>query len=182
MEHQFDTPDPRYPIGKFQPPDAITQPELDRAARTLAEHPARLRAAIAGLDDAQLDTPYRPAGWTVRQVIHHLADSHMNSFIRFKLALTEDNPTIKPYREGAWANTADSAGMPPEPSLALLEGLHGRWVALAASLRPEDFARTFVHPEREQAMALDLTLLIYAWHCHHHVAHITALRERMGWK
>ncbi len=136
--------------------------------------------ALKGLADAQIDTPYRDGGWTVRQVIHHLADSHMNSFVRFKLALTEDSPTIKPYNEAAWAETADARALPLAPSLDLIDGLHQRWVVLLESLNDADFGRTFTHPERGQ-MRLDVNLALYAWHCRHHTAHIVSLRERMGW-
>ena len=141
--------------------------------------PAKLKAAVGGLNDRQLDTPYRPGGWTVRQVVHHLPDSHLNSFVRFKLALTEEEPTIKPYDEARWAELADSKA-PIELSLPLLENLHERWVLLLNSLTPADWQRKFRHPERGP-MTLTDNLQIYAWHGRHHVAHITALRERNGW-
>ncbi|HUJ73972.1 MAG TPA: putative metal-dependent hydrolase [bacterium] len=146
----------------------------------IADLPGKARAAVAGLTQAQLDTPYRDGGWTVRQVVHHLADSHMNSFVRFKLALTEASPTIKAYDEKLWALTAD-AGLDVASSLALLEGLHTRWAALLSNLAPEQWERTFVHPE-SGVQKLDRTLQVYAWHCKHHVAHITALRARSGWR
>lgn len=172
--------DLRYPVGRFQPPVAITAAERRGFIEEIEQLPARLRAAVAGLAEAQLDTPYRDGGWTVRQVVHHVADSHMNSFIRFKLALTEDAPSIKPYDEGAWAMTADSLTVPAEVSLGLIEGLHARWAVLLRSLGEADLERAFVHPERGR-MQLDVNLALYAWHSRHHTAHITSLRERMGW-
>ncbi len=172
--------DLRYPIGKFHydgpPSEDQKQAFLDEIANT----PANLRIASRGLSDAQLDTPYRPGGWTVRQVVHHLPDSHLNSYVRFKLALTEDEPTIKPYAEDRWAELGDTKATPIEVSLILLESLHDRWVRLLRSLKPEDWKRTFRHPELG-VMNLEKTLAIYAWHGRHHVAHITALRERSGW-
>jgi uncharacterized damage-inducible protein DinB len=153
----------------------------DEFLRQIAEAPARFREAVRNLDDAQLDTPYRPGGWTVRQVVHHVADSHMNAYIRFRLALTEDEPAIKPYDQAAWAELADARTLPVETSLSLLDGLHARWVALAASLPEAAFSRAFFHPERGR-VPLGANLAMYAWHGRHHAAHITALRERMGWK
>ena len=172
--------DLRYPIGKFQSVQKLTEAERRQSIDAIAEAPARLRAAVAGLDDKQLDTPYRPGGWTVRQVTHHVPDSHMNAFIRLKLALTEDEPTIKPYDEARWALLAD-AKEPIEASLALLDNLHQRWVPLWRSLAPADWARKLNHPEMG-VMTLDNLAAIYAWHGRQHVAHITALRERQGWK
>ena len=172
--------DPRYPIGKFHYDGPLTteqkQTFLDEVART----PASLRAAIKGLSDYQLDTPYREGGWTVRQVVHHVPDSHMNSYVRFKLALTEDEPTIKPYAEDRWAKLADTKATPVEVSLTLLDSLHDRWVRLLRSLSPDDWKRTFRHPELGP-MTLEKTLALYAWHGRHHVAHITELRKRMSW-
>jgi len=171
--------DLRYPVGKFAF-DKDPTPEKRRAwINEIVELPARARQAVSGLAPSQLDTPYRDGGWTVRQVVHHIADSHMNSFTRFKLALTEDNPTIKPYDQDAWAKTADAAA-DVELSLRILEGLHARWAALLSAMAPADFARTFVHPE-DGLRTLDRILQIYAWHCRHHVAHITGLRARKGW-
>lgn len=172
--------DLRYPIGRFAVEGEIS-PELRREwIDAIAETPARLRVALQGLSPEQIDTPYRPGGWTVRQVVHHLPDSHMNAYIRFKLALTEDEPAIKGYREDRWAELADSRTVPVDVSLALLESLHERWTVLLRSMRPEDFARTFQHPERG-VLRLDWTLGLYAWHGRHHIAHITSLRDRMGW-
>jgi len=169
----------RYPIGRFRPP-ATSMPGI-RAAQieTLRLLPEHLRAAVAGLDEARLDTLYRDGGWTVRQVVHHLADSHANAYVRFKLALTEDWPTIKAYDEAAWARLPDSRA-PIEPSLLFLAGLHQRLVALLESMTEEDFRRGFNHPERGR-MSLATNLAMYDWHSRHHTAHITGLRSRMGW-
>jgi uncharacterized damage-inducible protein DinB len=172
--------DPRHPIGKFHyegpPSDEQKQAFLNDIART----PENLRAAVQGFSDQQLDTPYRDGGWTVRQVIHHLPDSHMNSYVRFKLALTEEEPTIKPYAEDRWAELSDSKSTPVEVSLTLLDSLHDRWVRLLRSLSAEEWKRTFRHPALGP-MTLEKTLALYAWHGKHHVAHITELRKRMGW-
>ncbi len=169
----------RYPIGPFRPAEAGGPEARAQQIETLRRLPERLRAAVAGLSDAQLDTPYRAGGWTVRQVVHHLADSHANSYIRFKLALTEDWPTIKPYDESAWARLPDSK-LPVEGSLLFLDAQHARWVGLLGTMSEADFSRGMVHPERGRS-DLGTTLAIYAWHSLHHVAHITRLRERMGW-
>jgi uncharacterized damage-inducible protein DinB len=173
--------DLRYPIGKFQRPDTLSAEEQRAAIDAIAEAPARLRAAINGLEAAQLDTPYRPGGWSVRQLVHHVPDSHMNAYVRFKLAATEDEPTIKPYEEARWAELADAKSSPVEPSLALLENLHKRWVVFLRSLAPTDWSRKFRHPELG-TMTLEQNLALYAWHGKHHVAHVTALREREGWR
>jgi hypothetical protein len=170
----------RYPVGKFRFPDAVSAGDLARFIEEIAQAPARLRAAVAGLDDAQLDTPYRPGGWTVRQVVHHVPDSHMNSYVRFRLALTEDDPVIKPYEEARWAELADARTMPIEPSLTLLESLHARWVPLLRSMSGAEWKRGFRHPELGP-VRLDQNAALYAWHGRHHVGHVTALRERMGW-
>ena len=169
----------RFPIGRFLP--AADSSASTRAAQiqTLRELPRRLREAVAGLSDAQLDTPYRDGGWTVRQLVHHFADSHANSYIRFKLALTEDWPTITPYDEAAWARLPDNA-LPVAVSLAFVESLHARWVAALESMREEDFARGYSHPQSGR-QNLATVLAIYAWHSLHHTAHITRLRGRMGW-
>jgi hypothetical protein len=171
----------RYPVGRFEPPPQATEAGRQAWLEDFAATPARLRAAVAGLSDAQLDTPYRPGGWTVRQVVHHLPDSHMNLYIRLRMALTEDEPTIKPYREEKWAELPDARTEPVEPSLALLECLHHRLAILMRTLAPADWQRTFRHPERG-TVSLEDNLAMYAWHGRHHVAHITGLRERMGWR
>lgn len=172
--------DLRYPIGKFHFDGPITDEQKQTSLDDVARTPARLRAAVKGLSEAQLDTPYRPGGWTVRQVVHHVPDSHLNAYVRFKLALTEDDPTIKPYAEDRWAELADTKLTPIEVSLTMLDSLHDRWMRLLRSLTPEDWKRTFRHPELG-AMTLEKTLALYAWHGRHHVAHITALREQNGW-
>jgi DinB family protein len=171
--------DPRYPIGKFIKPETVMPDERLGAIATLAELPEMLRNAVEGLDVAQLSTPYREGGWTVRQVVHHLADSHMNAFIRVRLALTEDWPTIKPYDEKAWARLRDAAA-PIEWSLELVESLHARWVMLLQSLHEEQWLRGYRHPENGP-MTVEMATLLYAWHCRHHVAHITHLRAREDW-
>jgi DinB superfamily len=170
--------DLRYPVGKFEWTGGSRE-QRQQAIRHIEELPAKLRAAVAGLTAQQLETPYRPGGWNSRQVVHHMADSHMNSYIRFKLAMTEDTPTIKPYDEKLWAETADTQ-LPIEVSLGLLEALHRRWVALLRSMSEADFARRLRHPERGE-MTLEQNVALYGWHSRHHVAHIMGLRERMGW-
>jgi uncharacterized damage-inducible protein DinB len=172
--------DLRYPVGKFEY-HGPHSPEDRNSLITSIEHaPDKLREAIRGLKPSQMDTAYRPGGWTVRQVVHHIPDSHMNAYIRFKLALTETEPVIKPYDEARWANLADSTETPVEVSFSLLESLHHRWVILLRSLQPAQFDLKFTHPERGP-MSLDQTLALYAWHGDHHIAHITALRNREGW-
>jgi uncharacterized damage-inducible protein DinB len=172
--------DLRYPIGRFLAEADATEEKRQRWIHEIASAPDKLRAAVQGLSAERLDSPYRHGGWTVRQVAHHLPDSHLNGYVRFKLALTEQEPTIKPYDEAAWAELADGRTAPIEISLALLESLHRRWVLLLRSLPPADFARPFRHPEMGR-LNLETYLQMYAWHGRHHVAHITTLRERMGW-
>ena len=176
--------DLRYPVGKFEWIAPKNDKEMAKRrvhyVDVLAKLPANFGAAVKGLDAKQLDTPYRPEGWTVRQVVHHVPDSHMNAYIRFKLAMTEDEPAIKAYKEDLWAKLPDSADTPVETSLQLLQALHGRWVSLLRAMTPSDFARTLSHPE-QGVVSLDRMLAMYAWHSAHHTAHITNLRERMGW-
>ena len=172
--------DLRYPIGKWRP-----QPSIDAATRAslidqIASAPAALAAAVKGLNDAQLDTPYRDGGWTPRQIVHHIADSHMNGYTRCKLGFTEDNPTIKPYDEGRWARTADGQTAPVDVSLPIIDGVHRRWVHFLRSLDETAFARTVQHPERG-SMSINDLLQLYAWHGQHHTAHITQLRQRQSW-
>jgi DinB superfamily len=174
-----DEQDLRYPLGRFSAPAESNAEVRAGQIQTLRLLPERLRAAVDGLSDAQLDTPYRDGGWTVRQVVHHFADSHANSYVRFKLALTEDCPTIKPYDEAAWARLPDS-GQAIEPSLVLITGLHQRFVGLLELMSEEDFQRGFIHPERGR-VTLATNLAIYDWHSRHHTAHITSLRARKGW-
>jgi hypothetical protein len=171
--------DPRYPIGRFVSPATISDDDRTGAIATLAELPEQLRNAVDGLTFAQLSTPYRDGGWTVRQVVHHIADSHMNAVIRVKLALTEDWPTVKPYDEVAWAKLHDTAA-PVEWSLELIESLHARWVMLLQSLDEEQWKRGFHHPENGP-MTIEKTTLVYAWHSLHHVAHIVRLRSKERW-
>ena len=172
--------DPRYPIGKFQFEDHLSEGQRNSLIASIELTPDAIRAALQGLASEQLDTPYREGGWTVRQVAHHVPDSHMNAYVRFKLALTEHEPTIKPYAEDRWARLADTQSTPVEVSLALLESLHARWVRLLRSLRAEDWKRTFRHPELG-LVSLEKNLALYAWHGRHHIAHITELRKRQGW-
>ncbi len=172
--------DLRYPVGPFAAPASFSTADRATAFKTLAELPARMRLACAGLSDAQLDTPYRPDGWTVRQVVHHTVDSHINAYLRTKFALSDDNPTIRPYPEAIWAEMADAKSAPVSMSLTLLDALHGRWLMLLRSLAPGQFARTLLHPERGP-MTIDDVLAMYEWHSRHHTAHITALRDREGW-
>jgi uncharacterized damage-inducible protein DinB len=171
--------DPRYPIGKLERVSALSPDERRIAIEQIAQAPGLLSAAVAGLTPEQLDTPYRDGGWTVRQVVHHIADSHMNAYVRFKLALTEQEPTIKRYDEKLWAELPDSKA-PVEISLALLTALHQRWVPLLRAMKPEDFARTLRHSEMG-LVTLDGNLRIYSWHGRHHTAHVTSLRARKGW-
>ncbi len=173
--------DPRYPIGPFRYQGNTDQHQREQQIGELASAPGYLRAAVAGLSPVQLDTPYREKGWTVRQVVHHLPDSHLNAYTRIKLALTEDEPTIKPYEEARWAELPDARSGPVEVSLTLLECLHRRWVLLLRELTPDDFRRRFRHPEHGRTIGLDEVVAMYAWHGRHHVAHITSLRSRKGW-
>ena len=172
--------DLRYPIGKYEAKSLLTPAERAEAIAQIAEAPRKLRDAVGGLSGGQLETPYRPSGWTVRQVAHHIPDSHMNAYTRMKLALTEDEPTIRPYEEQLWAELADSRETPVEVSVALLEFLHLRWEVLLHSLKLPDFARTLRHPV-VGVMTLDNLIHHYAWHGRHHVAQITELRQREGW-
>jgi hypothetical protein len=176
------TYDPRYPVGRFErPPVALGAKERAAAIDVLAQAPQEMRATVRGLSDTQLDTPYRDGGWTVRQVIHHVPDSHLNAYIRCKLALTEDTPTIKPYDEAKWAELEDGRSPLVEESLTLLDALHARWVYLLRRMQPPDFARLLNHPDWKQPMSLDVVLALYAWHSRHHVAHVTELKKRKGW-
>ena len=173
-------PDPRYPIGKFSFEGPLTAEQKKQYLNDIEQTPARLRAAVRGLSDEQLNTPYRDGGWTVRQLAHHVPDSHMNAYIRFKLALTEDEPTIRPYMEDRWAELPESKQAPIDVSLALLDSLHQRWTMVLRNIPDADWKRTFRHPEMG-LLSLEKTLALYAWHGRHHVAHVTTLRERMGW-
>jgi uncharacterized damage-inducible protein DinB len=172
--------DPRYPIGKFSYDGPLTAEQKKQYLDDIEQTPARLRAAVSGLSDQQLNTPYRDGGWTVRQLAHHVPDSHMNAYIRFKLALTEDDPTIKPYMEDRWAELPESKQAPIEVSLVLLDSLHRRWTMVLRNIKDSDWKRTFRHPEMGP-MTLEKTLALYSWHGRHHIAHVTTLREKMGW-
>lgn len=169
-----------YPIGRFKPEATLSDQKRIECVQQIEAVPTALREAVKGLSREQLDTPYRPGGWTVRQVVHHIPDSHMNAYVRFRLALTENHPTIKPYDQPLWAALPDAKAADAEMSLTLLEGLHKRWVALLRAMKPEDFKRTYNHPE-SGVNTLENVLQMYAWHGRHHVAHITSLRKRMGW-
>jgi len=172
--------DLQYPVGRHTKVSSLTPAQRDECVAQIAAAPGLLRKAASGLNDQQLDTPYRPGGWTVRQVVHHVPESHINAYVRCKLALTEDVPTIKPYDQARWAETPDTRA-PVDISLALLDALHQKWVLLLRGLGPDDFGRRFNHPEAGP-MTLDSVLAMYAWHGRHHTAHITSLRERMGWR
>jgi DinB superfamily len=172
--------DLRFPIGQFvMPPTPVTPTLRADAIAAIAELPVKMRDAVRGLSEAQLDTPYRPGGWTVRQVVHHVPDSHLNAYVRVKLALTENNPTIKPYDQDAFAGLPDQK-LPIDVSLSLLDSLHARWVVVLKALTPQQFARPLYHPEIG-AITIDYQVQTYGWHSRHHVAHITRLREREGW-
>lgn len=176
-----------YPIGKVE--DQLFSNKGDYDEKVKASHlldiqlcPSMLEQAISNLDEHQLNIPYRDGGWTAKQVVHHVADSHMNAYIRFKLALTEDHPTIKPYDQDAWAQLSDTQNLPVNISLTLLHALHSRWVELMKNMNESDWNRSFFHPEQKRSITLWNVLGTYAWHGKHHVAHITSLRERMGWQ
>ena len=170
----------RYPIGRFSVPEEITTKQIKSYIKTIEEAPQKYRKAVQGLSEKQLDTPYRPEGWTVRQVIHHVPDSHINSHVRFKLGLTEENPTIKTYDEAKWAELDDSRDTPIKVSLTLLESLHKRWTLLLKSMSEKDYQKTVNHPEWGE-LRIDKMLALYDWHCKHHLAHILNLRKRMNW-
>jgi hypothetical protein len=172
--------DPRFPIGRFDRSAPITEEQIPLLIEQIADAPAQVRAAVEGLTDEQLDTRYREGGWTARQVVHHLPDSHMNAYVRFRLALTEEEPIIRTYDEARWAELEDARTAPVEISLTLMDALHDRWVRLLRAMEPADFARTLRHPELG-LLRLDTVLGLYAWHGRHHAAHLASLRERMGW-
>ncbi|MBK8497564.1 MAG: putative metal-dependent hydrolase [Flavobacteriales bacterium] len=172
----------KYPVGKFARGTRATTPERRTECIGIIDRfPQELRTALQGLSAAQLDTPYRPEGWTVRQLVHHIADSHGQTLHRFKLALTEDNPVIKPYKEALWAEHVDARTMPVSASLGIIDGTHARWATLMRGMSAVEFERAFVHPEQQREIALDEALELYVWHGRHHLRHITALKERMGW-
>ncbi len=170
----------KYPIGKYQP-QPFSDKQMKEWIRDIQFLPQHIEHAILNLDEAQLNTPYRPEGWTVKQLVHHVADSHMNAYIRFKLGLTEDNPTIKPYEEALWAEMDDTKNLPVNISITLLYAVHSRWVEVLKHIKEEEWNRTVFHPEHNKQMTLWFLLGMYAWHAKHHTAHITRLRERMKW-
>lgn len=171
----------KYPIGKFQQPEKVTDVDIDKHIKVIKDFPAKLKNLVENLNDDQLDIQYREGGWKIRQLIHHLADSHMNSFMRFKLALTEDNPTIKPYDEAKWAELQDSFSMDIKSSLQILKGLHKRWVYEMKSLTNKEYEHTFFHPEQNRKISLKESLAFYSWHCDHHFAHIENIIREKGW-
>jgi hypothetical protein len=172
----------KYPIGKFEKPTTLTKSIISKWIADISSFPSKLKNEVNHLNDEQLDTKYRPDGWTIRQVIHHCADSHSNSLIRLKLALTEDQPIIKPYHEELWAELSDSKNMPIAPSLKMLEGIHERWAILLNNLYEEHYGRIFIHPEHGKTFRIDENIGVYAWHCNHHLAHITETKNRNSWK
>jgi len=171
----------KFPIGKFHTPESYSPQDISNWISIIENTPAQVEAAVAGLTDEQLDTPYRPEGWTVRQVVHHLPDSHLNSYIRFKWTLTEDTPTIKAYDEQLWAKLDDGKNAPIEMSVQLLKSLHARWVVVMRNLSESDLEKCFTHPESGNQISLKEMVATYAWHSQHHLAHITSLKERMNW-
>lgn len=173
--------DSRYPIGKFQPQESYTADDVKTNISRIEALPAKLEAAVKGLSDEQLDTPYRDGGWTVRQVVHHVPDSHMNSYIRIKWTLTEPTPLIKAYEEKGWAETPETK-LSPDISLNFLKALHVKWVLLMRALTPQDLKKQFIHPDGGNNVPLERLIHLYAWHGEHHLAHITTLKEKMGWK
>ncbi len=171
----------KYPVGRYEKPVNYTEAQRDEWIKNIQELPTKLRHAVAGLSDEQLDTPYREEGWTVRQVVHHVADSHMNAFIRLKLTLTEDKPVIKPYKEDRFARLADTVDAPIALSLTILDALHSRWMLTLNALHDDDFHRIYIHPEYGKEFTIEESIALYSWHSRHHVAHITSLKDRMGW-
>lgn len=172
----------KYPVGQYKKPNTFTKEILSAAISVIEDFPKKIKQETENLSDEQLDTPYRPEGWTVRQVVHHCADSHMNAFIRLKLALSEDTPTIKPYTEGLWAEMDDTKHFPIYSSFQIIEGVHARWATLLKNMSDIDYNRSFIHPEKGRELSLNESTDMYAWHCNHHLAHITALKNRKGWK
>lgn len=171
----------KYPIGKFSPQESYTEKDIQSSISRIESLPGRLEAAIQGLDASQLDTPYRDGGWTVRQVIHHVPDSHMNAYIRFKWTITEETPLIKAYDEKAWAQTPETSA-DPAISINFLKALHTKWVVLLKGMKPEHLKREFIHPDTKKNVPLMRLIAMYAWHGDHHLAHITELKKRKGWK
>jgi len=179
MKDQFEKL--RYPIGKFTQPEIINKETIDSWINTIAKFPEYLKNELNKLQEKDLEQTYRSGGWTIRQLIHHCADSHMNSFIRFKLALTEDTPTIKPYKEDKWSELADSVKMPIDSSIKILEGLHQRWSVLLSSLNDSDLKKQFRNPESDKTISIETAIGIYAWHCNHHLTHIINAKKQRYW-
>jgi uncharacterized damage-inducible protein DinB len=171
----------RFPVGRFTPTQPVSSEVIEQCIDTISSFPQKLRAVTAGMSEAQLNIPYREGGWTIKEVVHHCADSHMNAFIRFKLGLSEDNPTIKPYLQDEWVKQPDVKKESINVSLHLLEALHIRWTSLLEDMNKADFERTFYHPEMKKPITLAKNLCLYAWHCDHHLGHVTGLKDRMGW-
>lgn len=171
----------RYPIGKYQAPAVVSEADLQKWIADIAQLPTLLQNAVQNLDNTQLDTPYREEGWTLRQVIHHIADSHINAYTRYRLALTEENPTIRPYKEALWAMLPDASSAPIDISLPLIAAVHNRWALLLRNMTAAQWKRTFYHPESQITFSLDVNLGLYSWHGRHHLAHITNTIERLGW-
>ena len=172
----------KYPIGNYHKPDVFTKEIMAGYISVIELFPGKIKKEVEHLTDQQLDTPYRPQGWTIRQVVNHCADSHMNALIRVKWTLTEETPIIKPYHEALWAELADGKSMPVQPALIILQGVHERWVVLLRSLTEKEWLRGFIHPEKGRELSLQESTGSYAWHCSHHLAHITRLKDKMGWK
>lgn len=171
----------KYPVGQYKKPETFTKEILDVAISVIENFPKKIKQETENLSDEQLDTPYRPEGWTLRQVVHHCADSHMNAFIRIKMVLTENTPTIKPYEQDLWAKLPDSKNLPIQPSLLIIDNVHLRWVTVLKNTDYKDFSRGFIHPEKGRELSLHESTGLYAWHCNHHLAHITSLKKRKGW-
>ncbi len=171
----------KYPVGHYQKPEIFTKEILNAAISVIEHFPKKLKQEVEHLTDMQLDTPYRPDGWTIRQVVHHCADSHMNAIIRLKVTITEDTPTIKPYAEALWAELADTKNLPIHSSLLILEGVHFRWATILKNMKEQEYERNYIHPEHGRQLSLHESTGMYAWHCDHHLAHITNLKKTKGW-
>lgn len=182
MSNGFHIDDLRYPIGLYVAPEEVTESNMNKWIEELAHFPQNLREVVASISSQDLNEPYRPGSWTIRQLIHHIADSHINAYVRFKLALTEETPTIRPYHQDRWATLPDSIATSREVSLQLLEAVHRRWVNMLILLTPEDYNRTFYHPEQDKVITLRVALGQYVWHGNHHLAQIQSVKDRNGWK
>lgn len=172
----------KYPIGRFQKPENITPERIEEWKADISSLPQRFKEAVTGMTNEQLDTPYREGGWTVRQVVNHCADSHMNALLRIKLALTEEKPTVTAYFEDRWAELEDSKSIPIEPALQMLQGIHGRWTVLLNSISPAQLERSYIHPAHGNEVLIKEVIALYAWHGNHHLAHVKMLKTRKGWE